>query len=656
MTVGIQPLAPLHKTSALSPSFFITISQSSKKSKNLQERALMATRTNMPEQVRGVPVADGVKKNGAVKNRRALGDIGNHLVAVPLAQGGKPINRPITRSFRAQLLANANGGENKAPVLAAKKPQPLVPKKNLAVKKEAAPAAAVSPPKNKKVTYSSVLSARSKAACGVVTNKPKKILDIDESDKDNHLAAVEYVEDMYSFYKEVEKESQPKMYMHIQTEMNEKMRAILVDWLLEVNVKFELNLETLYLTVNIIDRFLSVKAVPKRELQLVGISALLIASKYEEIWPPQVNDLVYVTDNAYNSKQILVMEKTILGNLEWYLTVPTQYVFLVRFIKASVSDPEMENMVHFLAELGMMHYDTLKFCPSMLAASAVYTARCSLNKSPAWTDTLKFHTGYSESEIMECSKVLALHHSRCGESKLRAVYKKYSKIENGGVALVSPAKSLLSPAADDVQSKVSDAILGKEKPVEETTPEYEKLKHYVFELENHLAEAQKHAYRLVKRHRELGQSLLDFGKAVKLLGACEGEPTGKAFSDLGTKSELLSIKLQKEATIAERGIAFRQHCELAETTKLKEINLDKLMLTRSEKVGEAENEYREIKAESEEATIRFERIVKRMNEEIVRFQAEKTEEMGLMLGELFFPNLKLLLLLFWCFYFCQLQR
>ena len=60
----------------------------------------------------------------------------------------------------------------------------------------------------------------------------------------------------------------------------------------------------------------------------------------------------------------------------------------------------MENMVHFLAELGMMHYDTLKFCPSMLAASAVYTARCSLNKSPAWTDTLKFHTGYSESEIM----------------------------------------------------------------------------------------------------------------------------------------------------------------------------------------------------------------------------------------------------------------
>lgn len=251
-------------------------------------------------------------KNGAVKNRRALGDIGN-LVSVPVVQGGKPqppINRPITRSFRAQLLANAqnernpiNVDNNKAPVLAPKKRQPLVPKnpeapranqkKNLVIKlnpkvetkKEEKQAG--SSPKNKKVTtYSSILSARSKAACGI-TNKPK-ILDIDASDKDNHLAAVEYVDDMYSYYKEVEKESQPKMYMHIQTDMNEKMRAILIDWLLEVHIKFELNLETFYLTVNIIDRFLSVKAVPKRELQLVGISALLIASKYEEIWPPQV--------------------------------------------------------------------------------------------------------------------------------------------------------------------------------------------------------------------------------------------------------------------------------------------------------------------------------------------------------------------------------
>ncbi|CAA3022828.1 sorting nexin 1 [Olea europaea subsp. europaea] len=148
----------------------------------------------------------------------------------------------------------------------------------------------------------------------------------------------------------------------------------------------------------------------------------------------------------------------------------------------------------------------------------------------------------------------------------------------------------------DVQSKVSDVVLGKEKPVEESNPEYEKQKNYIFQLEDHLAEAQKHAYRLVKRHRELGQSLSDFGKAVKLLGTCEGNSLGKAFSELGAKSEMLSIKLQREAhhllmsfeeplkdyvravqsikaTIAERAIAFRNHCELAETIKFKEIDL-----------------------------------------------------------------------------------
>ncbi|XWS43390.1 hypothetical protein CRYUN_Cryun16bG0099200 [Craigia yunnanensis] len=203
----------------------------------------------------------------------------------------------------------------------------------------------------------------------------------------------------------------------------------------------------------------------------------------------------------------------------------------------------------------------------------------------------------------------------------------------------------------DVQSKVSDVVFGKEKPVEESNPEYEKLKHYVFELENHLAEAQKHAYRLVKRHRELGQSLSDFGKAAKLLGACEGQALGKAFSELGAKSETLSVKLQKEAhqllmkfeeplkdyvravqsikaTIGERANAFRQQCELAETTKLKEINLA-CMLTRSDRVGEAEHEYNLLKAESEEATRRFETIVRLMNEEIVCFQEQKTQDMGI---------------------------
>ncbi|KAK4856177.1 hypothetical protein QYF36_014853 [Acer negundo] len=88
------------------------------------------------------------------------------------------------------------------------------------------------------------------------------------------------------------------------------------------------------------------------------------------------------------------MEKTILGKLEWPLTVLTHYVFLVRFIKVSIPDKELESLIYFLTELSMMNYDTKMFCPSKVAASAVYAARCTLNKIPLWAETLKLHTGF----------------------------------------------------------------------------------------------------------------------------------------------------------------------------------------------------------------------------------------------------------------------
>ncbi|XVE60947.1 hypothetical protein DITRI_Ditri06bG0001800 [Diplodiscus trichospermus] len=467
----------------------------------------MASRPIVPQQAKGEAGVGGAgavvhkqtKKNAAGdgRGRRALGDIGN-LVNVRGVVDGKPqpqIHRPLTRSFRAQLLANAqaaaaaannkknvcvNGNKDSVldgaavPKMAAAAPKAV--QKKPTAKPKPVEAIEISPDteeavevkekkdkvaviNNKKVTegegstkkkphtLTAALTARSKAACGIA-NKPKEeIVDIDEADANNHLAGVEYVDDIYKFYKFVENECRPHDYMHLQTDINEKMRAILIDWLIDVHQKFELSPEALYLTINLIDRFLSVKIVPRRELQLLGMSAMLIAAKYEEIWPLEVNDLVCIADRAYTNEQTLVMEKTILGRLEWTLTVPTPYVFLARFVKASIPDDKMENMVYFLAELGMMHYETIKFCPSMIAASAVYAARCSLNKTPVWTNTLKFHTGYSEPQLMDCAKLLAFFHSKAAESRLQVIYKKYSDSQRGAVALLPPAQNLLSGAA-----------------------------------------------------------------------------------------------------------------------------------------------------------------------------------------------------------------
>ncbi len=106
-------------------------------------------------------------------------------------------------------------------------------------------------------------------------------------------------------------------YMKRQQDINENVRAILVDWLISVHAKFKLLPETLYLTVNLIDRYLSLFNVQKSQVQLVGVASLLIATKYEEIYPPTVKDFIYLTDDTYTREQILAMEFNILHSLDF---------------------------------------------------------------------------------------------------------------------------------------------------------------------------------------------------------------------------------------------------------------------------------------------------------------------------------------------------
>ncbi|KAL0913778.1 hypothetical protein M5K25_017263 [Dendrobium thyrsiflorum] len=380
------------------------------------------------------------------KNRKALGDIGN-MVNLRITDG-KPVHRPVT-SFGVQLIANAqaaaaakkfqkqvsdDGTAKKKPVVKNSKPEVVIDISPATKQKEKQEKKSFHASSSKKKVHSlsSVLTARSKVACG--------IQDIDAADVDNELYMSEYVEDLYIFYKLQENLCRPQDYMSSQVEINAKMRAILVDWLIEVHYKFELMPETLYLTMSIIDRYLSVESVLRKELQLVGVSALLIACKYEEIWAPGINDFISISDGAYTREQILKMEKEILNKLDWCLTFPTPYVFIVRFLKAAASDKEMEYMTFFFAELSLMHYSmVVMYCPSMIAASAIYAAQCSLKKSPLWNKTLQYYTGFSEEQLIDCAKHMVSFHSAAPGSKLTVVYRKYSKDELGGVALRSPA-------------------------------------------------------------------------------------------------------------------------------------------------------------------------------------------------------------------------
>ncbi len=128
------------------------------------------------------------------------------------------------------------------------------------------------------------------------------VRDIDDST--DPLLVTAYAKQMYAYFLAEEHRTVVRPYLHDQLEINAKMRAILVDWLCEVHHKWRLHPETLYLTVNIVDRYLAKKKATKKTLQLVGSCALFIASKYEEVYPTSVGDLVYVCDGAYDYNDV----------------------------------------------------------------------------------------------------------------------------------------------------------------------------------------------------------------------------------------------------------------------------------------------------------------------------------------------------------------
>ena len=135
--------------------------------------------------------------------------------------------------------------------------------------------------------------------------------DVDVDNAHDEQQATEYVVDLYKHYKSVESTWPIEAYIEFQQDINAKMRAVLVDWLVEVHLKFKMLQPTLYLTVQIIDRYLSSKQIHRKKLQLLGVSALFVACKYEEIYPPEVADFTYITDHAYAAEEVLDMEMKI---------------------------------------------------------------------------------------------------------------------------------------------------------------------------------------------------------------------------------------------------------------------------------------------------------------------------------------------------------
>ena len=184
--------------------------------------------------------------------------------------------------------------------------------------------------------------------------------------------------------------------------------------------------ETLFSTISIVDRFLAVEGltITRSKLQLVGVAAMFLASKVEEVYAPACSDFVYITDNAYTEDAIKQMEMKILQTLKFNLFEPLSLHFLRRFSKAGDVDVLQHSLAKFAIELALVEYDLVPIPGSKLAASALCLSLMLLEpqvvvkesywsylpqekQNGIWGETLVFYSGYHKEELMPVVSRLA---------------------------------------------------------------------------------------------------------------------------------------------------------------------------------------------------------------------------------------------------------
>ncbi|EDV97219.1 G2/mitotic-specific cyclin-A [Drosophila grimshawi] len=248
------------------------------------------------------------------------------------------------------------------------------------------------------------------------------------NDRQRFFEVVEYQQDVLENFRQSEKKHRPKpQYMRRQTDINHSMRTILVDWLVEVAEEYKLDTETLYLSVSYLDRFLSQMSVKRSKLQLVGTAAMYIASKYEEIYPPDVGEFVFLTDDSYTKAQVLRMENVFLKILSFNLCTPTPYVFINTYAVMSDMPEKLKCMTLYICELSLLEGETyMQYLPSLMSAASLAFARHFLGM-PIWTSQLEEITKYSLDQLKNIVLMLCKTHKAAKDLSTQAIREKYNR-------------------------------------------------------------------------------------------------------------------------------------------------------------------------------------------------------------------------------------
>lgn len=249
----------------------------------------------------------------------------------------------------------------------------------------------------------------------------------------------EYVNDIYNNLLNEEKIQNPKNifgFMKRQQEINEQMRAILIDWIIDVHLRFRLRTSSLFTTVKIIDHYLNTNQIQRNNFQLLGIAAFLIACKHDEIFIPKLEDLIYVTDNAYKKEELVKMEEIVLDNLSFNILGPSPLDFYEILAKSFGFKKVEFYLGRFFMESFLLDINYTKYSPSVIACACAYIVM-KYYKLPNYQklyDKRLNSEGVSQTFIKETAKEICFFIDGLSSTDLKATRNKYSLAQYGEVS------------------------------------------------------------------------------------------------------------------------------------------------------------------------------------------------------------------------------
>ena len=249
--------------------------------------------------------------------------------------------------------------------------------------------------------------------------------------QENIAFAGEYLEEIYLNLLLEEKQATIKPlfgYMNNQNEINEIMRAILIDWIIDIHLRFNLRQETLFMTIWLIDTYLSYAFVPRDKFQLLGITCLLISCKSHEIYYPQQNKLIEMTDNAYTKEEMLRMENEILKKLNFYIVCPNPIDFYNILSKMFNFEKKHYYLGNYFIESALVYYQILKYSSSVIASSCAYLVMkyYRIDGYQKLYNNFILNEPNPEDVIKDAAKEIYILVESLAKSKFKSVKKKFS--------------------------------------------------------------------------------------------------------------------------------------------------------------------------------------------------------------------------------------